>query len=348
MKIMIPSSSIFLFLSLRNTAKYTTSYILSNLITKTNTINNNNRIISPNAFTHLHEKQAYCPKQKYTTKPFFSVVDDNTTNETNQKTIESTWDIKGLKKEVSRAVLRSHKKIQKASLRYRKAEEEIQSLLQKEDATMEELENCPNSKEHKIELEILQDRLKKLLILEEGLIKIKKNSMVLPEELASLAIELDVNDAPPVRPKPVKKKKNKDPKVSRKPYKRYYSVDGTEIRVGKQAEDNDELSISPQHRSSRNWWMHASGCPGSHVVIRIDDENLPTEVINDAAALAARQSKCTGGVIKVSLTRCRNVSKPPGAKPGLVYLNGDIKIVKVNMNEAKKRLERLDKTVLVN
>jgi len=94
--------------------------------------------------------------------------------------------------------------------------------------------------------------------------------------------------------------------------------------------------------------MHASGCPGSHVVIRIDDENLPTEVINDAAALAARQSKCTGGVIKVSLTRCRNVSKPPGAKPGLVYLNGDIKIVKVNMNEAKKRLERLDKTVLVN
>ena len=76
--------------------------------------------------------------------------------------------------------------------------------------------------------------------------------------------------------------------------------------------------------------------------------NVPDEVINDTAALAARQPKSTGGVVKVSSTRCRNVSKPPGAKPGLVYLNGAITIVKVNMNEAKKSLERLDKTVLVN
>eukprot|EP00551_Chaetoceros_affinis_P002341 CAMPEP_0203637050 /NCGR_PEP_ID=MMETSP0088-20131115/3456_1 /ASSEMBLY_ACC=CAM_ASM_001087 /TAXON_ID=426623 /ORGANISM="Chaetoceros affinis, Strain CCMP159" /LENGTH=44 /DNA_ID= /DNA_START= /DNA_END= /DNA_ORIENTATION= len=42
----------------------------------------------------------------------------------------------------------------------------------------------------------------------------------------------------------------------------------------------------------------------------------------DAASLAARQSKCTGSTIKVNLTRCRDVKKPPGAKFGLVQLVG--------------------------
>ena len=94
--------------------------------------------------------------------------------------------------------------------------------------------------------------------------------------------------------------------------------------------------------------MHASGCPGSHVVIRCHDQNLDSEVVQDAAALAARQSKCTGNTIKVSLTRARDVKKPPGAKAGLVQLTGSVKTVVVNMKQAQERLDRLDKTVLIN
>lgn len=98
--------------------------------------------------------------------------------------------------------------------------------------------------------------------------------------------------------------------------------------------------------------MHASGCPGSHVVIRCSDENMDEEIIQDAAALAARQSKCYGSssVIKVSMTRCRDVKKPPmGAnKPGLVQLTGRVRTITVNMKEAEQRLERLDKTVQIN
>ena len=132
---------------------------------------------------------------------------------------------------------------------------------------------------------------------------------------------------------------------TRKPYRRYYS-DNIEIRVGKKAEDNDELSTSPNHRDSTDWWMHAAGCPGSHVVIR---SNQPSEaVLQDAAALAARQSKCTGGVIKVSLCLCRDVKKPPGAKPGLVTLTGKVRTIAVNMKEAEARLQRLEATCLVN
>jgi len=313
-------------------------------------INNNNH-----HFKFLSKNKQCVNRSSYTTKPsssytFLSLDDNNEEEETNdKKTITSTWDIKGLKKETARVILRCHKKIQKASIKLRNAEEQIQKLLDSEETTLEELESSPPSENYKMDLEILQKRLKKLNKLEEGIIKIKKSKDILPEELATLAIELEVNDIPFVQPKrPAKKKNKQSPTGPRKPYKRYYTKDGTEIRVGKQAEDNDELSISPNHRSSTNWWMHASGCPGSHVVIRIDENTLSDDVINDAAALAARQSKCTGGVIKVSLTRCRNVSKPAGAKPGLVYINGDVKVVKVNMNEAKGRLERLDKTMLVN
>mmetsp|Transcript_7646 Transcript_7646/g.11159 ORF Transcript_7646/g.11159 Transcript_7646/m.11159 type:complete len:95 (-) Transcript_7646:1421-1705(-) len=94
--------------------------------------------------------------------------------------------------------------------------------------------------------------------------------------------------------------------------------------------------------------MHASGCPGSHVVIRCHDENLDEEVVNDAAALAARQSKCSGANIKVSLTRCRHITKPRGAKAGLVQLNGNVRTVSVNMKEAEVRLQKLDKTMVLN
>ena len=60
--------------------------------------------------------------------------------------------------------------------------------------------------------------------------------------------------------------------------------------MGKGAADNDKLSIEPEHRDPDDWWLHASGCPGSHVVVRCDSfdgESLPREIELDAAVLAA-------------------------------------------------------------
>lgn len=68
----------------------------------------------------------------------------------------------------------------------------------------------------------------------------------------------------------------------------------------------------------------------------------------DAAALAARQSKCNGNIIKVSMTRARDVKKPFGSKAGLVELTGPVRTVIVNMKEAQTRLDRMDKTVRIN
>jgi hypothetical protein len=48
------------------------------------------------------------------------------------------------------------------------------------------------------------------------------------------------------------------------------------------------------------------------------------------------------------MTQVRNVSKPPGAKPGLVQLNGDVKTITLRKDEVERRCEQLEMTVLVN
>ena len=290
-------------------------------------------------------------QQRRSLSLFMSSVDEDEATDTS-KSIDSTWNLPGLKKEVQRLLLRCHKKLGKANQRLQKAQEIVEELTSKPDPTMEELESCPNVEAMEMELNELKDRLKSLNTLEGSLAGLKgKSGVVLPEDVAELALYLGVNDEPPRQnPRGPKKPKGPNPRqVSKRlPYRRYYSKDKVEIRVGKQAEDNDQLSLSPEHRDSSDWWMHASGCPGSHVVIRSCEQILLEEVVMDAAALAARQSKCRGNVIKVSLTRCRDVVKPPGAKAGMVQLVGSVRTITVNMKEAQARLDRLDATVLVN
>ena len=62
----------------------------------------------------------------------------------------------------------------------------------------------------------------------------------------------------------------------------------------------------------------------------------------DAAVLAANNSRATlSGRVGVSLCRARQVKKPGGAKPGLVQLRGDVKIINLDWRREKYRLERL-------
>jgi len=118
------------------------------------------------------------------------------------------------------------------------------------------------------------------------------------------------------------------------------------VRLPGQASDNDALSTDPLHRDADDWWMHAAGCAGSHVVIRAESVGdavaLPREVELDAAVLAANYSKAArSGSVGVNLCRARQVSKPAGAKPGLVQLSGDVRTLRLNWRNEKRRLERL-------
>lgn len=162
-----------------------------------------------------------------------TAVDEDEALDTIVKGTDSTWNIAGLKKEVARLVLRSHKKIGKASAKLTEAQETVQKLMNDSNSTLEELEQCPNVEAIEMELTELQGRLQKLNQL-EGLLQLeKKKSGLLSGEIVGLAVELGVSDETPPPPErgPGKQKGQRELSSKRLPYRRYFTVDKTEIRV---------------------------------------------------------------------------------------------------------------------
>ena len=92
--------------------------------------------------------------------------------------------------------------------------------------------------------------------------------------------------------------------------------------------------------------MHAQGCPGSHVILKSDDPT--SQQMTDAAMLAARASKCNPPVVKVNAVLCGDVSKPPGAKAGLVTLGGRVKTLTIDLRKVEGRLKELDEGCVLN
>ncbi len=92
------------------------------------------------------------------------------------------------------------------------------------------------------------------------------------------------------------------------------------VLAGKTDADNDHLSLRVAR--PRDWWFHVRGMPGSHVLLVARDDDEPDRAtLEAAAAIAAYHSKArSGGVVPVSGTQARFVSKPRGAKPGTVSI----------------------------
>jgi predicted ribosome quality control (RQC) complex YloA/Tae2 family protein len=90
------------------------------------------------------------------------------------------------------------------------------------------------------------------------------------------------------------------------------------LLVGATDSDNDYLSTMLANPD--DWWFHADGVPGSHVILRAKAEAEPSrETLRQAAAVAAYHSKARGaGTAKVHCTRARHVTKPRGSKTGTV------------------------------
>ena len=86
----------------------------------------------------------------------------------------------------------------------------------------------------------------------------------------------------------------------RLPYKQFTSRGGLEIRVGKSAKDNDDLTF--HHSSPDDVWMHARDSAGSHVVLRWTDEGAPPAFdLEEAAILAAWHSQARGSTVVPSI-----------------------------------------------
>lgn len=144
---------------------------------------------------------------------------------------------------------------------------------------------------------------KRLALVEKQLAELEQG--VLPEEPVLSA--RDPEQRAPEKKKPIDK-------VAR----RFVALDGTEIRVGKGASENDRLTLS--FAKGDDIWLHASGTQGAHVLLKAQKGKPPSaEALLDAAMLAAHYS---GGKndskVEVVWTEARYVKKTKGDPPGRV------------------------------
>ncbi len=105
-------------------------------------------------------------------------------------------------------------------------------------------------------------------------------------------------------------------KITSRPF-HYVSSDGYDIYVGKNNFQNEDLTFKTA--VGNDWWFHAKGCPGSHVIVKTNGEELPDRTFEEAARLAAYYSKNRGAEkAEVDYVERKFVKKVAGARPGFV------------------------------
>ena len=115
-----------------------------------------------------------------------------------------------------------------------------------------------------------------------------------------------------VRRKYTKKKE----KITSRPM-HYISSDGYHMYAGKNNLQNEELTFS--FANGNDWWFHAKGAPGSHVIVKTGGDELPDRTFEEAGRLAAYYSKNRGSdKVEIDYVEKKHVKKPNGSKPGFV------------------------------
>ena len=118
----------------------------------------------------------------------------------------------------------------------------------------------------------------------------------------------------------------KKQKITSHPY-HYISSDGYDIYVGKNSYQNEELTFKVA--TGNDWWFHAKGIPGSHVILKSNnEEELPDRAYEEAAALAAFYSKAKDAdKVEVDYIQKKNIKKVAGAAPGFVIYHSNWSMV---------------------
>lgn len=97
----------------------------------------------------------------------------------------------------------------------------------------------------------------------------------------------------------------------------YISSDGYDIYVGKNNYQNDQLTF--KIATGNDWWFHAKQAPGSHVIIKCNNEEPPVKTFEEAASLAAFYSaNKNADKVEIDYIQKKHVKKPNGGKPGFV------------------------------
>ncbi len=119
----------------------------------------------------------------------------------------------------------------------------------------------------------------------------------------------------------LRKPKGKQQKQQKLAPREYVSSDGFKIYVGRNNSQNDKLTMKTAAKT--DVWLHTKDIHGSHVIIDAQGGKVSDTAIIEAARLAAYHSKARESTnVPVDYTLVKYVSKPNGAKPGMViYVN---------------------------
>ncbi len=116
----------------------------------------------------------------------------------------------------------------------------------------------------------------------------------------------------------------------------FTSSDGFKILVGRNNRQNDRLTM--KQANNNDIWLHTKNIPGSHTIIITEGHKATETAVYEAAMLAALHSRGRdSSQVPVDYTEVRNVSKPQGAKPGMViYVSNKTIYVTPNTAFAEK------------
>lgn len=110
--------------------------------------------------------------------------------------------------------------------------------------------------------------------------------------------------------------RDKKAKITSRPL-HYLSSDGFHMYVGKNNFQNEELTF--RFAVGNDWWFHAKGIPGSHVIVKTEGKELPDRTFEEAARLAAYYSRGReSDKVEVDYIEKKQVKKAAGGKPGFV------------------------------
>jgi len=134
-------------------------------------------------------------------------------------------------------------------------------------------------------------------------------------------------------PVPTRREKNK-----RSGPQTFLSADDCAVIVGRNHLENEEITF--RMARGNDFWFHARGVPGSHLIVRVErGKALPYQTLLDAATLALHFSDARKeGKGDVVYTQRKYVQKPKGGKPGAVLVSQEKNIY---IEIEPKRLERL-------
>ena len=97
----------------------------------------------------------------------------------------------------------------------------------------------------------------------------------------------------------------------------FVSSEGFRILVGRNNRQNDKLTL--KQANNNDIWLHTKNIPGSHTIIVTGGRQPGDATLKEAAMLAAYHSRAKdSSQVPVDYTQVRYVSKPQGAKLGMV------------------------------